>query len=85
MIRCIAIDDEPLALQLIAEYASKIPFLKLQKTFTDTDEARSWLKQNDTDLLFLDIQMPDINGVQLYKVLTKKPLVILPRRTANML
>ncbi len=76
MIRCIAIDDEPLALQLIAEYASKIPFLKLQETFTDTDEARSWLQQNDTDLLFLDIQMPDINGVQLYKVLTKKPLVI---------
>ena len=76
MIRCIAIDDEPLALQLIAEYASKIPFLNLQQTFTDTDEARNWLQHNDTDLLFLDIQMPDINGVQLYKILTKKPLVI---------
>jgi DNA-binding LytR/AlgR family response regulator len=76
MITCIAIDDEPLALQLIQEYASKIPFLQLQKTFTNPDEASSWLQQNDVDLLFLDIQMPDINGVQFYKTLVKKPLVI---------
>lgn len=76
MITCIAIDDEPLALQLINEYASKIPFLQLHKTFTNPDEANSWLQQNEVDLLFLDIQMPDINGVQFYKSLTKKPLVI---------
>jgi DNA-binding LytR/AlgR family response regulator len=76
MIHCIAIDDEPLALQLINEYCSKISFLKLEKTFTNTDEARLYLQENTVDLLFLDIQMPDINGMQFYKGLSKKPLVI---------
>ena len=76
MIHCIAIDDEPLALQLINEYCSKISFLKLEKTFTNTDEARTYLQQNNVDLLFLDIQMPDINGMQFYKGLTRKPPVI---------
>lgn len=74
--RCIAIDDEPLALQLIIEYASRIPFLSLEKTFTNPDEAKEWLQQNDVDLLLLDIQMPDINGLQFYKSLAKKPPVI---------
>lgn len=74
--RCIAIDDEPLALQLITEYASRIPFLTLEKTFTNPDEGKAWLQENETDLLFLDIQMPDINGLQFYKSLVKKPLVI---------
>jgi DNA-binding LytR/AlgR family response regulator len=76
MISCIAIDDEPLALQLITEYASKINFLNLIKTFTDTDEANNWLNENNVDLLFLDIQMPEVNGLQFYKSLTKKPQVI---------
>jgi DNA-binding LytR/AlgR family response regulator len=74
--RCIAIDDEPLALQIIAEFASRVPFLSLQKTFTDPDEALLWLGQNEVDLLFLDIQMPDVNGLQYYKSLNKKPPVI---------
>ncbi len=76
MISCIAIDDEPLALQLITEYCSKISFLNLQKTFTNPDETKIWLQENKVDLLFLDIQMPDINGLQFYKSLTKKPQVI---------
>ncbi|GEO08988.1 LytR/AlgR family response regulator transcription factor [Segetibacter aerophilus] len=76
MMRCIAIDDEPLALQLITEYASRIPFLSLEKTFTNPDEGRAWLQQNEVDVLLLDIQMPDINGLQFYKTLIKKPLVI---------
>ncbi len=76
MIRCIAIDDEPLALQLIREYSSKIPFLNLMQTFTNPDEAKAWLQQNNTDLLFLDIQMPDVNGIQFYRSLAKKPQVI---------
>lgn len=76
MIHCIAIDDEPLALQLINEYCSKISFLKLEKTFTNTDEAKVYLQNNNIDLLFLDIQMPDINGMQFYKSLTQKPPVI---------
>lgn len=76
MIHCIAIDDEPLALQLVAEYCQRISFLHLAKTFTNTDEAQTYLAENNVDLLFLDIQMPDINGVQFYKNLTKKPPVI---------
>ncbi len=76
MISCIAIDDEPLALQLINEYCGKISFLRLEKVFTNTDEAKTYLQQNQVDLLFLDIQMPDINGVQFYKGLVQKPLVI---------
>ncbi|MBA4140573.1 MAG: response regulator transcription factor [Segetibacter sp.] len=76
MISCIAIDDEPLALQLITEHTSKISFLSLQKTFTNPDEAKVWMQENNVDLLFLDIQMPDINGLQFYKSLTKKPQVI---------
>lgn len=76
MMRCIAIDDEPLALQLIAEYTSRISFLSLEKTFTNPDEAIVWLQQNEAHILFLDIQMPDINGLQFYKSLTKKPPVI---------
>lgn len=76
MIHCIAIDDEPLALQLINEYCSKISFLQLDKVFTNTDEANTWLQQNKVDLLFLDIQMPDVNGLQFYKSLIEKPPVI---------
>ena len=73
---CIAIDDEPLALQLISQYCNKIPFLKLEKVFTNPDEAIEFLKKTTVDLLFLDIQMPDITGIQLYKNLEKKPMVI---------
>lgn len=76
MIHCIAIDDEPLALQLITEYCAKISFLHLEKTFTNTDEAKLYLTENQVDLLFLDIQMPDINGMQFYRNLIKKPPVI---------
>jgi DNA-binding LytR/AlgR family response regulator len=76
MIQCIAIDDEPLALQLINEYCGKISFLNLEKVFTNTDEARTYLQDHKIDLLFLDIQMPDINGMQFYKSLADKPPVI---------
>lgn len=76
MIHCIAIDDEPLALQLVNEYCNKISFLQLEKTFTNTDEAKEWLSSNKVDLIFLDIQMPDINGMQFYKNLSEKPPVI---------
>jgi DNA-binding LytR/AlgR family response regulator len=76
MMNCIAIDDEPLALQLVSQYCSRIPFLQLQKVFTNPDEAKSFLKVNKVDLIFLDIQMPDINGMQFYKSLVEKPAVI---------
>lgn len=76
MIKCIAIDDEPLALQVVKEFCSRISFLQLEEIFTDTDEAKKYLEQNKIDVLFLDIQMPDINGLQFYKSLTEKPIVI---------
>jgi DNA-binding LytR/AlgR family response regulator len=74
--KCIAIDDEPLALQVISKYCEKISFLQLEKVFTNPDEAKDFLDNNTVDLIFLDIQMPDINGVQFYKNLAAKPLVI---------
>ena len=76
MIRCIAIDDEPLALQIIIQFAARIPFISLDQTFTNPDEATEYLQNNEVDVIFLDIQMPDINGVQYYKSLVKKPQVI---------
>ncbi|HEX3024538.1 MAG TPA: LytTR family DNA-binding domain-containing protein [Chitinophagaceae bacterium] len=76
MMKCIAVDDEPLALQVITKYCEKISFLQLEKVFTNTDEAKEYLQHNAVDLIFLDIQMPDINGVQFYKNLTVKPQVI---------
>lgn len=76
MIKCIAIDDEPLALQVVKEFCSRISFLQLEQIFTDTDEAKKYIEQNKIDVLFLDIQMPDINGLQFYKSLAEKPIVI---------
>ena len=76
MINCIAIDDEPLALQVIKEYCDKIPFLDLKETFTNPEKAKLFLKENKIDLLFLDIQMPDCNGIELYRSLTNKPAVV---------
>ncbi|MDB5223010.1 MAG: response regulator transcription factor [Chitinophagaceae bacterium] len=76
MIKCIAIDDEPLALQLIKLYADRIPFLNLLATFTDAIKAAEYIKGHDVDLLLLDIQMPDITGMQLLKSLPVKPMAI---------
>ncbi|MCZ2222152.1 MAG: LytTR family DNA-binding domain-containing protein [Chitinophagales bacterium] len=76
IIRTIALDDEPLALQIIVKYCNKIPFIQLEETFTNPDDAIEYLKNNKIDLLFLDIQMPDINGIQFYKNLKYKPCVI---------
>ena len=76
MISCIAIDDEPLALQVVKEYCDKIAFIDLKETFTNPEKAKAFLKENKVDLIFLDIQMPDCNGVELYKSLLNKPAVI---------
>ena len=76
MINCIAIDDEPLALDLISGYCARIDYLNLKKTFTKTSEAGIYLKRFPIDLLFLDIQMPDINGIDFYKSLKiEKPVI----------
>ncbi|MFN8296844.1 MAG: LytTR family DNA-binding domain-containing protein [Chitinophagales bacterium] len=76
MIQCIAIDDEPLALELISTYCEEVEFIQLQKTFTKTSEALKYMQSNPIDLLFLDIQMPDISGIDFYKNLEDKTMVI---------
>ena len=76
MIRCIAIDDEPLALRQIATYISKIPFLELVETFRSAVIAKSWLESNDIDLIFVDINMPDMTGVEFVQSLEKQAMVI---------
>lgn len=76
MIHCIAIDDEPLALKQIASYVSKTPFLELQDTFESPIEALTYLQENTIDLIFVDINMPDLNGVDFVKSLKNPPKVI---------
>src|SRR5689334_18936961 len=76
MINCIAIDDEPLALEIMENYCSRIPFLKLQKTFTDTSEAARFLRKFPVELLFLDIQMPEVDGMTFYKKHGENRMVI---------
>ncbi|MHC1707189.1 MAG: LytR/AlgR family response regulator transcription factor [Bacteroidales bacterium] len=75
-IRCIAVDDEPLALDIIEDYIKKIPFLELKGVFQNAMECLDFLKNNSVDLLFLDIQMESLTGIQLLKVLKEKPAVI---------
>jgi DNA-binding LytR/AlgR family response regulator len=76
MINCIAIDDEPLALSIIESFCAKVPFLQLQKTFTDTSEAAKFLRKFPVDLVFLDIQMPDMLGTEFYRTYAKDKMVI---------
>ncbi len=76
MINCIAIDDEPLALEIIEYFCESIPFLNLQKTFTNASEAAKYISTNSIDLLFLDIQMPDISGIEFYKQIQQNTMVI---------
>jgi two-component system LytT family response regulator len=75
-IRCIAIDDESPALLLMREYISRIPFLQLQYTFEDAVKGQALLQQEGTDLLFVDINMPDISGLELVRSLSQPPMVI---------
>ena len=75
-IKCIAIDDEPIALDIISDYIKKIPFLELLTTFRNGLQAIEFLQNNTVDLIFLDINMPEINGIEFFKSLNKKPKVI---------
>lgn len=74
---CIIVEDEPLARNLITEYVKKVPFLKLIQACSNPMDALEVLRSNPVDILFLDIQMPEITGITLLKILQKKPLVIL--------
>ena len=76
MITAIAIDDEPLALAVITTFCMKVDFINLTKTFTETGPALNYLKDNPVDLLFLDINMPAISGIDFYKKISKNTMVI---------
>ncbi len=74
---CIVVDDEPLAVSKLLDYIERIPFLQCKESFTDGLKAFEYLRSHTVDLLFLDIQMPELTGIQLLKVLQNKPAVIL--------
>jgi DNA-binding LytR/AlgR family response regulator len=76
MIRCIAIDDEPLAVKKIAGYIQKVPFLELVAECRSASEAMSIMDSTDVQLLFIDINMPDISGMEFVKSLTNKPYIV---------
>lgn len=75
-IKCIAIDDEPLALQQLAGYIQKIPSLKLEAECSNAFDALKILEEKSVDLIFVDINMPDLNGLEFVKSLENKPLII---------
>jgi DNA-binding LytR/AlgR family response regulator len=77
MIRCIAVDDEAYATNIIADYISKVPFLELSGKTTSPIEAINWVQDGKADLVFLDIQMPELTGIQFLKICGSKCKVIL--------
>lgn len=77
MIRCLVVDDEPLALHIIEDYILKVPFLQLVKATTNPIEALTIVQQGEADLVFLDVQMPELSGIQFLKIANGKAKVIL--------
>lgn len=76
MLRAIAIDDEPIALEVVKSLSAKVPFLDLIAAFTNAFEALSFLKNEKVDLIFLDIKMPDITGIEWLKSVSQPPMVV---------
>ena len=76
MITCIAVDDEPMALDVIERYCSKTDLVELKAVFREPVKAITYLAQEKIDLIFLDINMPDISGMQLVQTLSHKPMII---------
>ena len=76
-IQCIVIEDEPLAVKVLADYISQVPFLELQATFKDAILATEYLQENDTNLIFLDIHLPKLKGLAFLKTLTHPPAIVI--------
>jgi DNA-binding LytR/AlgR family response regulator len=76
MIRCICIDDEPLALEMMEDFIRKVPFLNLVASCNNAIEAYEVLNSNQIDLLFVDVEMPEVNGVQFVQSLKNRPFII---------
>lgn len=76
MLKCIAIDDEPLALRQLAGYIAKLPYLELVATCCNALDAQQLLARQPVDLIFVDINMPDLNGVDFVRSLVERPMVV---------
>jgi two-component system, LytTR family, response regulator len=76
-IKCIIIEDEPLAVKVLSDYILQVPFLELQGTFKDAILATAFLRDNRTDLIFLDIHLPKLKGMVFLKTLTHLPAVVI--------
>jgi two-component system, LytTR family, response regulator len=76
-IRCIIIEDEPLAARVLSQYISDVPFLQLEATFKDAMLATDYLRQHPVDLMFIDIHLPKLKGMAFLKTLTHPPAVII--------
>jgi DNA-binding LytR/AlgR family response regulator len=74
---CIIVEDEPLARNLLSAYISKVPRLELRQSFSNALDALEYLRENPVDVLFSDIQMPEVTGITLLKLLKTKPLIFL--------
>ncbi|MEO8824187.1 MAG: LytTR family DNA-binding domain-containing protein [Ginsengibacter sp.] len=77
MIRCLAVDDEPLALELLEDNISKVPFLQMVAACDSVVEAMKVMQKESIDLIFLDIQMPGLTGLQFIESMTVRPMIIL--------
>src|SRR5436305_6135458 len=75
-IRCIIVEDEPLAVKVLTDYISQVPFLSLEGKFKDAILAMDYLRNNEVDLIFLDIHLPKLKGMTFLKTLTNPPSVI---------
>ena len=76
-IKCIIIEDEPLAVKVLADYISQIPFLELEGTFRDAILATDYLREHHVDLIFLDIHLPKLKGMAFLKTLVSPPAIII--------
>lgn len=76
-IKCIIIEDEPLAVKVLADYVAQVPFLQLEGSFKDAILATEWLRTNEVQLMFLDIHLPKLKGMAFLKTLVKQPAVII--------
>lgn len=83
MINCVIIDDEPLPVDLLKGYISQCPIIQLCASFNDALTGSEYLRKKPVDLLFLDIQMPDLTGIDLFRSLTIKPVVIFTTAYSN--
>jgi DNA-binding LytR/AlgR family response regulator len=77
LITCIAIDDEPLALSKLESFITRVPELRLSGTFQNAVEALGWIKENNADLIFLDIQMSQLTGIQFLEIASPSSQIIL--------